>query len=102
MNMPSSAPREENVKNMATDREILEEQVRMNRLRATVDVAAYFLRGASLSREEALDVIEHTRREVLKLCPGKEDVFDLVLRPRFIRILDERAMKEWGVADAVN
>ena len=102
MDMPSSALRDENVKNMASNPEILEEQVRMNRLRATVDVAAYFLRGASLSHEEALDVIEHTRREVLKLCPGKEDVFDLVLRPRFIRILDERAMREWGVVDPVN
>jgi len=100
--MPSSALRDKNLKNMATNREILEEQARMNRLRATVDVAAYFLRGTSLSHEEALDVIEHTRREVLKLCPGKEDVFHLVLRPRFIRILDERAMKEWGVADALN
>jgi len=87
---------------MASDLEIVEEQVRMNRLRATVDVAAFCLRGVSLSREEATDVIEHTRREVLKLCPGKEDVFDLVLRPRFIRILDERAMTEWGVLDAEN
>jgi len=100
--MPSSALRDENLRNMATNREILEEQVRMYRLRATVDLAAYFLRGASLSHEEALDVIEHTRREVLRLCPGKEDVFDLVLRPRFIRILDERAMREWGVSDGVN
>lgn len=87
---------------MASDHEILEEQVRMNRLRATVDVAASCLRGVSLTREEALDVIEHTRREVLKLCPGKEDVFDLILRPRFMRILDERAMMEWGVVNAVN
>lgn len=87
---------------MASDLEIVEEQVRMNRLRATVDMAAFCLRGVSLSREEAIDVIEHTRREVLKLCPGKEDVFDLVLRPRFIRILDARAMTEWGVLDAEN
>jgi len=87
---------------MPFDHAILEEQVRMNRLRTTVDVAAYCLRGVSLSRDEALDIIEHTRREVLKLCPGKEKVFDLVLRPRFMRILDERAMMEWGVVDAVN
>lgn len=87
---------------MASDHEIFEEQVRMNRLRATVDVAAYCLRGVSLSRKEALDVIEHTRKEVLKLCPGKEDVFDLVLRPRFMRILDERVMTDWGLVDALN
>jgi len=87
---------------MDSNHEILEEQVRMNRLRATVDVAAYYLRCASLSREEALDVIEHTRRQVLKLCPGKEDVFDLVLRPRFMRILTERALVEWNLADSLN
>ena len=87
---------------MPSGHAILEEQVRMNRLRTTVDVAAYCLCSVSLSRDEALDIIEHTRREVLKLCPGKENVFDLVLRPRLIRILDERAMIKWGVVDAVN
>ena len=102
MERPSSARRDAKLNSMASNHEILEEQVRMNRLRATVDVAAYLLRGVPLSREEAMDVIEHTRTQVLKLCPGKEDVFDLVLRPRFMRILDERAMMEWGVADAVN
>ena len=74
----------------------------MNRLRSAVDIAAYCLRVAPLNRAEALDVIEHTRREVLKLCPGKEDVFDLILRPRFLRILDERVMTEWGVVDSLN
>ena len=84
---------------MASNPEILEEQARMDCLRAAVDVAAYCLRYTPLNRVESLDVIEHTRREVLKLCPGKEDVFDLVLRPRFMRILDVRAMTEWGIAD---
>jgi hypothetical protein len=30
------------------------------------------------------------RRQALELFPGKADVFDLVLAPRFQRILDER------------
>ena len=87
---------------MATHEEIVDEQIRMNRVRVTVDVAAYCLRRAPLSREEALDVIEHTRKHVLKLCPGKEQVFELVLRPRFMRILTERALAEWNLTDSLN
>ncbi|MEW6542167.1 MAG: hypothetical protein AB1411_01000 [Nitrospirota bacterium] len=82
--------------------EVLEEHLRMARLRRVADVTAYWLGHASLSHEEALSVIEHARGEILKLCPGKEDVFDLVLRPRFLRILDERALAQWGLADAMN
>lgn len=87
---------------MASKQEILEEQVRMNRLRAAVDVATYCLRHVALTREEALNVIEHTRAEVLKLCPGTGEVFDLVLRPRFLRILNERALVTWGLGDSLN
>ncbi len=47
-------------------------------------------------------MIERTRGEVLAIFPDKGVVFELVLRPRFMRILDERARMEWGVADAVN
>jgi hypothetical protein len=87
---------------MPDRQEILEEHIRMMRLRRVVDVTAYWLGHASLSREEALSVIEHARSEILKLCPGKEDVFDLVLRPRFRRILNERAVAAWDLADAMN
>jgi len=41
-----------------------------------------------MSREQALQLIELTRVEILELFPGKGDVFDLVLRPRFLRILN--------------
>jgi len=79
-----------------------EEQVRMIRLRLRADLTAYRLGYTPLTRQEALDLIERTRAEVLELFPGKEDVFELVLRPRFLRILNERALAEWGVADALN
>jgi len=87
---------------MLNQQEIMEEQIRMTRLRRVADVTAYWLEHASFSHEEALSIIEHTRGEVLKLCPGKEAVFDLVLRPRFLRILGERALSEWGLTDALN
>jgi hypothetical protein len=56
----------------------------------------------TFSHREALSIIEHARGEILKLCPGKEVVCEPILRPRFLRILDERALAEWGVAESVN
>lgn len=82
--------------------DIVDEQLRMGRLRRVVDVTAYWLEQGTFSHDEALSIIEHARGEILKLCPGKEEVFELVIRPRFLRILDERALVEWGRADSLN
>ena len=87
---------------MPNKQEILDEQIRMLRLRIQADLTAYRLGHALLSRKDGLDLIERTREEVLELFPDKGDVFDLVLRPRFLRILNERALTDWGVADALN
>ena len=67
-----------------------EEQIRMLRLRLRADLTAYRLAQSCLTRDQALELIERTREEILELFPGKEAVFDLVLRPRFLRILSER------------
>jgi hypothetical protein len=68
---------------------VADEKRRADALRRTVDVACALLRQARLSRPEAESVVAFTRERVLELFPGKEDVFELVLRPRFARILDE-------------
>ena len=68
---------------------VAEEQARADRLRRTVDVACAVLRQGRLSRAEAEALVADTRRRALALFPEKEDVFDLVLAPRFRRILDE-------------
>lgn len=68
---------------------VADERRRADVLRRTVDVACALLRQAHLTREEAETVVAFTRTRVLELFPGKEDVFDLVLAPRFARILDE-------------
>lgn len=86
----------------ASPEEIRDEQIRMTRLRVLVDVTAQLLVQVPLSRQETLQVIDYVRDRVVELCPGKEDVFDLVLRPRFLRILNERAIKEWGLTDSLN
>jgi hypothetical protein len=82
--------------------ELQEEQRRIDRVRRVADVTLYLLARTPLSRSDSLGVIEHARREILRLCPGKEEVFDLVLRPRFLRAVNERALREWGLKDSVN
>jgi hypothetical protein len=81
---------------MPTQEEIREEQIRMIKVRILADLAAYRLPRLR-HREQALALIEQVREQILALCPGKEDVFELVLRPRFMRIVNERAIAEWGV-----
>lgn len=74
----------------ALDPEAVAEEVkRADALRRTVDVACALLRQANLSRDEAESVVAVTRARVLELFPGKEEVWGLVLAPRFARILDE-------------
>ena len=68
---------------------VAEEQARADRLRRTVDVACAVLRQGRLPRGEAEALVADTRRRALELFPGKEGVFDLVLAPRFQRIIEE-------------
>ena len=74
---------------MADPDALADELRRADALRRVVDVACALLRQARLSRAEAESVVDFARTRVLELFPGKEDVFELVLRPRFARILDE-------------
>lgn len=50
---------------MASPAEIREEQIRMLRLRLRVDLTCYRLRFTQLSREEAAELIERTKTEIL-------------------------------------
>lgn len=68
---------------------IAEEEKRLRRLRLRVDVTCALLRQGRLERREAEALVAATRCFALELFPGKEGVFDLVLAPRFARLLDE-------------
>ncbi len=68
---------------------VADEQRRADRLRRTVDVACALLRQGRLGRAEGEALVAFTREQALSLFPGRGDVFDLVLAPRFRRILDE-------------
>ena len=47
------------------------------------------LRQGGLTRGEGEVLVALAREQALQLFPGKSDVFDLVLAPRFRRVLDE-------------
>ena len=70
--------------------DVAEEQRRADRLRRVVDVACALLRQGRFSRDEAEVVVAQARALALELFPGKGEVFDLVLAPRFRRIIEER------------
>jgi len=65
----------------------------MRRLRLIVDLTTGVLwQDPSLTLEEARTLISNLEGAVLSLFPGQQSTFELVLRPRFDRILRER----WG------
>lgn len=69
---------------------ILEEDKKMRRLRIIVDLTASVLAQEKLTIDEALDLINGTKRTVLQLFPGKEEAFDIIYGTRFARIMRER------------
>jgi hypothetical protein len=68
---------------------VAEEQRRADRLRRTVDVTCAVLRQGRLGRADGEALVAFAREQALCLFPDRGDVFDLVLAPRFRRILDE-------------
>ncbi len=73
---------------------IQEEKRKTRRLRVLVDLTTSVLyQDSSLSLEEARQMVRGTEKAILELFPDKQQTFDIVLLPRFERILRER----WGV-----
>ncbi len=69
---------------------LTEEDKKMRRLRFIVDLTAQVLAQERMTIDEALDLLNATRRTVLRLFPGKEDTYDIIYGRRFERILRER------------
>jgi hypothetical protein len=68
---------------------LADEARRLRELRAVVDLTCAVLRQGGLSRREAVELAAAARARVLSLFPDKEGVFELVLAPRFARLIDE-------------
>jgi hypothetical protein len=58
-------------------------------LRMVVDLTTAVLMQGRLSRREAEDLVAATRRRALELFPDKEQTYEVILAPRFARLLDE-------------
>ena len=76
---------------MTDYRRALSEEAKMRTLKRIVDDCAARLKDGNISHSGAMAIIEETRRKVLNLFPGKDEQFELIYRPRFMRILKEKS-----------
>jgi len=75
---------------VATSKEIQEERKKIRRLRLIVDLTLQLLYQEDMTVPEMLELVEATKKQVLTLFPGKEFQFELIYRPRFNRVIQER------------
>ena len=74
---------------LPSDHDLAEENRRARQLRMIVDLASSVIVQGGIGRAEAEALVAATRRRALELFPGKEDTFDLILAPRFARLIRE-------------
>jgi len=72
------------------EREIREENRKIRFLRFLVDFSILSIQESDVSFEEALKTVEDVKRVACNLFPGKEETFELIYRPRFLRVIHER------------
>ena len=70
------------------------EEEQMQLLKWLADATAWRLTVGPMTRAEGARTIATARARVLTLFPDKAHVFDLVLRPRFERLLREHLEEE--------
>lgn len=72
---------------------IKEENKKLRHLRLMVDLTIQLLyQEEDLSLIQGLNRIRAAKEYALMLFPDKGDVFDLIYRPRFLRVLQERGL----------
>ena len=75
----------------AKQAELAEEARRIRRLQFLMNMTLSVIgQDPNLSLEEASEMAAGARRAALAMFPGKELAFDLIYRPRFQRIINER------------
>lgn len=77
---------------------IKEENRKIRYLRYLVDFSILSIQQGDLSREEALKLVEDVKRAACNLFPDKEETFELIYRPRFNRVIQER----FGTTDLIS
>ena len=69
-----------------------EERRRLRLLRTVVDLTTNVLAQGRMTRPEAEALVAATRRRALELFPDKAGTYDLILAPRFARLMEEFAL----------
>ncbi len=72
------------------DQAVAVENRKLRMLRVAVDTAYALILQADLTIDEALDIVNATKRRALILFPDKEQTFDLIYGPRLSRAVAER------------
>ena len=71
-------------------KEIGEENRKIRYLRFLVDFSILSIQQDDLYLEDAQELVENVKRATCSLFPGKEETFELIYRPRFNRVMQER------------
>jgi hypothetical protein len=71
------------------NKEIKEENRKIKRLRVIVDLSMNVIAQGDMPVEDASHMVGNVRKMALDLFPGKGDVFDLIYKPRFQRLIRE-------------
>jgi len=72
------------------DSQIKEENRKIRYLRFLVDFSILSIQQDDLLPEQAQELVEDVKRAACGLFPGKEETFELIYRPRFNRVIQER------------
>ncbi|MGQ9646021.1 MAG: hypothetical protein ACUVWO_05705 [Thermodesulfobacteriota bacterium] len=70
--------------------ELTKENRKIRYLRYLVDFSILSIQQDDLSVEQAYGMVEDVKRAACRLFPGKEETFELIYRPRFNRVIQER------------
>jgi hypothetical protein len=72
------------------EKEVKEENRKIRYLRILVDFSILSIQQDDLLLQEALQLAEDVKKAASGLFPGKEETFELIYRPRFNRVIQER------------
>ena len=70
--------------------EVMEESRKIRRLRIMVDLTTNVLLQQPMTVDEAYALVASLKNAALALFPDKQETFDIVLQPRFDRLIRER------------
>jgi hypothetical protein len=75
---------------MGNSEEVEEENRKIRYLRFLVDFSILSIQQDDVSAGEALKLVEDVKRVACAFFPGKEETFEVIYRPRFNRVIQER------------